>query len=329
MYCNMKKLKLEFPEHFFEGEERSGYYISPKMKKIWAVELDLLNELQRVFKKYDIKYFAGEGTLLGAVRHKGMIPWDDDIDLYMKRSEFDRFVKIARNGAFNKPYFWFDHFTDPTYLGSPLRLMNLDTTAIDYRALNERHGKITEKSGIFVDIFPLDNLPDNLDERLKWNNRIQMVARKAWNLRMFKYRGLLQDDEETKWLDFWFSLTNNPNQLFEKYYELLSENAYDTTEYCTIYSHWIRNPEKTNEIYKNSDFNEGTLSMKFEMLEIPVPLKFDSILTQRYGNYLTPTRGTSGHKEGLFFDVNHPFTYYIDQLKGIKKERVREALETK
>lgn len=316
----MNKLKLEFPEHFFEGEERCDYFISPEMKKVWAIELDLLYELQRVFKKYDIEYYAGEGTLLGAVRHGGMIPWDDDIDLYMKRSEFDKFVEMARKGVFEKPYFWLDHLTDSTYLGSPLRLMNLETTAIDNRALDKKHGRITEKSGIFVDIFPLDNLPDDLEDRQKWNNRIQMVARKAWNLRMFKYRGLLQDNEEVKWLDFWFSLTNKPNHLFEKYYELLSENANDETEYCTIYSHWIRNPEKTNEIYKNSDFAQGVLSMKFEMLNISVPHNYDSILTQRYGNYMTPVRGASGHCDGLFFDVDKPYTYYVDPVKGIRKE---------
>lgn len=59
----MEKLKLQFPEHFFEGEERCDYYISPEMKKVWTVELDLLNEFMSVCDKHGIKYFAGVGAL--------------------------------------------------------------------------------------------------------------------------------------------------------------------------------------------------------------------------------------------------------------------------
>ena len=65
----MVKLNLQLPEHFLDGETRDGYYISPEMKKVWAVELDLLNEFMRICKKYDLRWFADAGTLLGAVRH--------------------------------------------------------------------------------------------------------------------------------------------------------------------------------------------------------------------------------------------------------------------
>ena len=66
---------------FLKEEYRNGYLITDKMKKVWAVELDLLSELDRVCKKYNIKYYAAFGTLLGAIRDKGFIPWDDDLDI--------------------------------------------------------------------------------------------------------------------------------------------------------------------------------------------------------------------------------------------------------
>ena len=113
----MQNLKLDIPERFFDGEVRSNYYVSPAMKKVWAVLLDLLNELQNVCEQYGIRYYASGGTMLGAVRHQGFIPWDDDIDIFMKRTDYEKFVKLAHGGIFKSPYFWQDVISDPGYLG--------------------------------------------------------------------------------------------------------------------------------------------------------------------------------------------------------------------
>ena len=83
-------IKLSLPEGFLEEEVRCDYTVSKEMKKVWAVELDLLAEFQRVCKLHDIKYSVCGGTLLGAIRHKGFIPWDDDIDVMMMREEYEK-----------------------------------------------------------------------------------------------------------------------------------------------------------------------------------------------------------------------------------------------
>ena len=321
----MQKLKLEFPEHFFEGEERCDYYISPEMKKVWAVELDLLNALMSVCDKYGIKYFASGGTMLGAVRHHGMIPWDDDIDIFMKRSEYEKFVKIARSGEFKEPYFWQDHITDPHYLGGPGRLHNSDTTVMGRDYLNEKHGILAEN----MDVFPLDNIPDGEMERKQWLERISKVARMAWDLRMYTHRGLLRDRKDLEWLDFWLKLTNRPNHLFEEYYSLLSENADEKTERCTIYSFYCRLSRFNSTcVFENKDL-ENFISMPFEMLEIPVPSLYDKLLTQMYGNWHQFVKSGSIHEQvgnSLCFDTEHPYTFYVDQVTGLKKDIVREKL---
>ena len=69
----------QYPESYFEGEERNGFYIEPMMKRAWAAQIEVLLEVQKVCEKNEIQYFAEYGTMLGAVRHKGFIPWDDDI----------------------------------------------------------------------------------------------------------------------------------------------------------------------------------------------------------------------------------------------------------
>ena len=72
---------MEIQLECIRGEERDGYYVQPLMRRRWAVQLDILREIDSICKRYQIKYFGWYGTLLGAVRHQGFIPWDDDIDL--------------------------------------------------------------------------------------------------------------------------------------------------------------------------------------------------------------------------------------------------------
>ena len=84
----------EFTEEYFKGEEREGFYVEEMMKRAWAAQIEVLEIIDRFCKKYQMQYFADWGTLLGAVRHKGFIPWDDDIDIVMKRADYNRFMRI-------------------------------------------------------------------------------------------------------------------------------------------------------------------------------------------------------------------------------------------
>ena len=84
----------EKPE-FYKEEIRCGYTVDEKTKRVWAVQLEMLDEVERICKANGLKYFADSGTLIGAIRHEGYIPWDDDIDLVMLREDYDKFVQIA------------------------------------------------------------------------------------------------------------------------------------------------------------------------------------------------------------------------------------------
>ena len=88
-----------------EKEIRNGYEISADMKKVWAVEMELLKKLLEVCEKHHLRIWAEGGTLLGAVREKGFIPWDDDIDMAMPREDYDKLQTIAKD-QFKAPFFF-------------------------------------------------------------------------------------------------------------------------------------------------------------------------------------------------------------------------------
>lgn len=86
---------LTFDDSYFLGETRDGFYIEPMMKCAWAAQLEVMCVIKQICEKYDIPYFAYYGTLLGTIRHKGFIPWDDDMDICMLRKDYQRFLEVA------------------------------------------------------------------------------------------------------------------------------------------------------------------------------------------------------------------------------------------
>ena len=80
---------------FYKEEIRSGFLVTEKRKKVWAAELQMLEKFDEICQKHNLTYYAYYGTLLGAVRHQGFIPWDDDIDVVMFRDDYEKFQAIA------------------------------------------------------------------------------------------------------------------------------------------------------------------------------------------------------------------------------------------
>lgn len=85
---------MKFDDDFFKAEVREGFEITSMMKRAWAAQMEVFQVVADVCRKNKLRYFADWGTLLGAVRHKGMIPWDDDIDICLMREEYNELIKI-------------------------------------------------------------------------------------------------------------------------------------------------------------------------------------------------------------------------------------------
>src|SRR5574344_1468374 len=143
-------------EHFLKEENRDGYLVSAAMKRVWACQLDLVARLLDVCRRHDLPIWADGGTLIGAVRHHGYIPWDDDIDLIMFRSDYDRLVALAPT-EFRDPYFFQNIYSDLYYNHRHAQLRNSHTAAIP--CSNQR---LRYNQGIFIDIFVMDTSPQTV-----------------------------------------------------------------------------------------------------------------------------------------------------------------------
>lgn len=124
---------------------------SLELEKLHKTELEILKEIDRVCKKHHIKYFMAGGTLIGAVRHSGFIPWDDDLDVYMYRTEYEKFCSVCETELDTTRFFWQTQETDPYYRWTYGKMRRKDTL---YIREGQEHMKFFQ--GIFVDVLPFD-----------------------------------------------------------------------------------------------------------------------------------------------------------------------------
>src|SRR5699024_6110897 len=149
-------------------------------RKAQMIQLEILKEFDRFCKEHNIKYQLYAGTLLGAIRHKGFIPWDDDIDIAMTRDQYERFLEKYIN---NERYFLQNFQTDYNYFRQFSRLRKNNTV---FR--QEQYSNLDIHHGIFIDIFPLDNVEETYDKekyRLSTNSvlrKINIIRNKNVNL---------------------------------------------------------------------------------------------------------------------------------------------------
>lgn len=134
----------------------SGIVTGEDLKRLQNIQLELMSEFDRVCRKHNIKYTITCGTLLGAIRHKGFIPWDNDADISMLREDYEHFKKVA-NELDPDICFFQDHDTDPGYLWGYGKIRKTGTTFV-----REGQSHIHCKTGVYIDIMPADDIPKSV-----------------------------------------------------------------------------------------------------------------------------------------------------------------------
>lgn len=276
---------------FYKEEIRSGFLVTEKRKKIWAVELQMLEKFDEICQKHDLTYYAHYGTLLGAVRHQGFIPWDDDIDVIMFRDDYEKFQEIAPT-EFKEPYFYQNTYTDRVMW--PLsKIRDSRTTAVEPHFCTMGS---TFHQGIFIDIFPFDSVDDGINKQFTTMRQIQSLLWVAMTQPEIVIKALEDGQQLYLGTDFLVDYLQKNIQDKFKIFEAFNLSCFGQTQKVNYLIHEICSG---NISYKSveKDWFQNTIYLPFEHLRIPVPAEYDKILTQCYGNYHQFVRGKSAHED--------------------------------
>ena len=289
---------------FYKEEIRSGFLVTEKRKKVWAAELQMLEKFDEICQKHNLTYYAYYGTLLGAVRHQGFIPWDDDIDVVMFRDDYEKFQAIAPE-EFKEPYFYQNTYTDRV-MWALSKIRDSRTTAVEPQF---RHLGSSFHQGIFIDIFPFDNVKDGVNSQFETIEQIQQLL---W-LSIVNPEAIIKAMEEGQKLylgtDFLINhLQKNVQEKF-KIFESFNRSCLEQSKKVNYLIEEIY-PDEVGCKSVEKDWFHDIIYLPFEHLQIPAPAEYDKILTQCYGNYHQFVQGGSAH-EDIMLEPDIPYKEYF------------------
>lgn len=243
-----------------------------ELRKTQLIQLELLCEVDRICQKNNIQYNIIAGTLLGAVRHNGFIPWDDDADVALLRNEYEKFCQAIERDLDNEKFYFQDHRNTKGYRWGYGKLRRKNTLF-----LREGQENMPYEQGIFIDIFPLDNVSNNKVARIFSNIHCYLIRKCMWApigktqsvnpISRFGYSCL--DKISDKWL-------------FEHYNKYIEKTK-------KIRSYWVRiltYPTPNNTYAYKKKWYENSSRIIFESKEFSGIGDWDDYLTFKFGDYM-------------------------------------------
>ncbi|MBQ0042217.1 MAG: LicD family protein, partial [Lachnospiraceae bacterium] len=290
---------MGFDKSYLEDEVREGFYVPAIMKQCWASQLTVLEEVDKLCERHQIQYFAEWGSLLGAVRHGGFIPWDDDLDIVMKRDDYERFmrfhgelpkgfeVQTYRNregyiqfitNVVGKSRICFEPEHYEKFKGFPY-ISGLDIFILDYISPDEEQERKRCKEALFV-IAAADAIADgqiSADAALKQIRRVEEITGEKVDTRLSGH-----------------ALRANMYEIAERMMGKFGKN--EASELSQLMPWGLKNAKARMP----KKYYEEQLRIPFEYMAIPVPTAYDDILKRRYGNYMRVVKGAAGHDYPCF-----------------------------
>lgn len=303
IYENAKRLE--------SMEERmANYLVSDQMKQIWNVELEMLDEIDRICRENDLTYFLVHGSLLGAVRHKGFIPWDDDLDIALPRTDYDKLRQLLIT-ELKSPLEALDyHNARSDFRGGIMRIRNAATTGIQKSEFGHEGNH-----GIWIDILPLDVCPEDESKSMEKSKRVRHIHR-LFQAKIYgkefvkKYADMsVLTWQWYKFVSFFFSFNSLAKKLDAAMTMHSDIESQDVAFYTGSFKH---------KRLSASDFSE-TVYLDFAGRKVPAPKGYESYMFKTLGkDYMKypPEEQRKPNHTGIF-DPKRPYTDYEKELTGM------------
>ena len=291
--------------------------IMAELKDIWAVELDLLRVFLQYCERHGLRCWVEGGTLLGAVRHQGFIPWDDDVDLAMPREDYDRMCRIGNEGL-EEPYFLQTAYSDTDYHRGHAQFRRSDTAAIRpsdcYQPFNQ---------GIFIDIFPLDAAPDDRalvhEHRKRCLKILKLLKAKNTHCITSGRLTLIFRKLKARWMVKKMGWTTIYEKAEEEMRALARMPHTKVGELTSL---------GEDKLWDKSIFAE-TVMLPFENLMVPAPKGWDAFLRVSFGDdYMTPIQAPSMHGE-VVFDTERSYKEVLPEVQRDYRRSMWRRLKKK
>ena len=293
---------MEFANSYFEDEVREGFYVPAMVKRAWTAELEVLSEIDRICCKYDIPYFADWGTFLGIVRHGGFIPWDDDLDICMRRKDYKRFLEVAEY-ELKDEYKVFTFRTHPDFWYFLTRVVAKNRICFEEDHLRKYH---QFPYIVGVDIFVLDYVPRDA-EKEEYRNK---AARYAIEVADEICTKELSEEETEQYLSIVEKICSIkiPRELISRKHDLrvylydIAERLFDAfdEEESDKLTRMMPEGLYNKRMRLKKEYYDDIIRLPFENTTIPVPMAYDEMLRERYGDYMKMVKNAGGHDYPFF-----------------------------
>ena len=273
------------------------------LQELQAILLELLREFDRVCRKHNIPYMVFCGSALGAVRHHGIIPWDDDLDVTMLRADYERFLQVAP-AELKEQYFLQAEGAEHWPMNFSKLRKNNTTYLEKYHPKDPNHHQ-----GIYIDIFPCDNASD-----VEWIRKLQFYASKVAIAQSLWMRGYETDSQKKKlFMKVCSLLPRKPFLALAQLKKRTDSQCVQTFLSCTS--------KYRKGIYKRIWLQEA-VDMDFADMKVPVSAHYDALLTTLYGDYMTlpDENGRKIKEHSILVDTQRSYTEYAHYRDGMTWE---------